>query len=271
MSFSKQGPYEIRHQELLKAVRLCGGVTQLSKLLGLKRSRVSNWINSMYMHIPYEYLLDIANITKISIERLAPGHPKNKGKLSSLEIPIENILLGSPRGLRELTEHRPILIDTSGILISGLLRLERYKASGIKRISVEPIDLEPFLFDPQEIEHVAIRFLLTERVEIALHLEQLFGSRQDPRIGIKDEKIAKIVGFSGIFLHRAKQVYFQGIVELLTALNQNRISIDKAFKIASLSKEQQLKRLESELFKNPRLTKAIQPKSTVEEHCYVQD
>jgi hypothetical protein len=61
-----------------------------------------------------------------------------------------------------------------------------------------------------------------------------------------EAKIARIVGFEDLETYRrAKEIYLQGIPELIKAVDYKKISIEEGAKIARLKKEEQHRILKS--------------------------
>ena len=238
----------------------------------MNRSQVNNWLNRRNK-ISYHHAINIAFITKISLERLAPFNPTNKiiqllDRTSPLlEIPIKNVFVKNLYCFQEIYEDRLIIIDTDGVLISGVTKFEAYKASGYKFIPVALFDLDAPL-SVRTIESIKFHFLIIERSIIGSHLEQIVGNRQGQRNdlvkpqehdkendqnnlslrsmlnevrGRKDQEIAKLLGFNSIgTCHSVKQVCLHGIPELMRALDYHQLSVAKANKFAKLPSEQQL-------------------------------
>lgn len=70
--FNDMDKYEIRHQALLEAIRICGGVVAFSKRIKVSRTRASNWLNQPEINIPYEYAVLTEDVTQVSLDRLSP-------------------------------------------------------------------------------------------------------------------------------------------------------------------------------------------------------
>ncbi len=64
--------YAIRHQALLEAIGICGGVVAFSKRIKVSRTRASNWLNQPEINIPYEYAVLTEDVTDVSLDRLSP-------------------------------------------------------------------------------------------------------------------------------------------------------------------------------------------------------
>ncbi len=276
MLFHTQDKYQIRHQALLEAIRFCGGVTTFSKLLNVFRTRVSNWLNQSETNIPYEYVLLIEELTQVSIERLSPFTEsinkmvrrwQTKGKVRSVEVLIDAITIKEPLYGGVSEEAHSIIIGTDGVLISGLSELRDYESVAKQRVSVTIVDLDSLLLEFRTIEDINIDLLTSERVAIGLRLGKLLRNYQSRRSDFgqqsqifqksvesspslcricdkvksrNDAKIAKLIGFmSKDTYYRAKKVYLQGGVDLISALDRKEISIGMAAKIAKLPMDQQ--------------------------------
>ncbi len=256
MSFDGKNKQKVRHRALLEAVRLCGGVTSFSKLLKVSRSRASNWCNRPEIEIPYEYVVLIEHLTHVSIERLSPFTEaanevirqqrsiNNKSMLINIE--LNEVLIKDHAYLRYLKRDRPMMIGTDRALISGLMQFENHKASGIRKVSVLVLDIESLLLEKRTIQDMKLDLLISEEVEIGLRLEHLLGNRQGQRNdlngfppknsmtflpmweefqGRRDVKISKTMGYSTNTYYRAKQIYLQGSIELIDAVDRKEISI----------------------------------------------
>lgn len=266
-----------QRQELEKAIKIAGGVTALSILLGVERERVSKWRNEE-VEIPYQRRIKIAKKTGVNLDTLSPdtleeneAH-KRYNKREIIEVPIKSINV-LPNPLRDcMTDDRPIIIDTDCMLITGLAKFNAYKEAQVKRIPVIIFDFESSFLTTEPIFDIDTYFLFHERVAICLRLEQLLGNRQGQRNdllssqktdeendknstslrpildevkGRKDKKIAKLMKFcSKSTYHNAKQVFSQGSLPLINQLDQRIISIHKAFKISKSPEAEQIKCIE---------------------------
>ena len=132
---------EIQHRALLEVVRFFGSVQAYGDELGVSRARVSNWVNQGNA-MPYDKAVVTEEVAKISIDRLSPSTERaneiikrlrSNHKLLPIEISINNIFTEDPRGSYSKKNH-PIVIDSRGVLISGLEQLKEYKAAGMKKI-----------------------------------------------------------------------------------------------------------------------------------------
>jgi DNA-binding transcriptional regulator YdaS (Cro superfamily) len=265
---------KIRKAAWLEAVRFFGSEKELGIFLEVEQSAISKWINKPKRSIPYDKALAVEQKTRISIDRLSPNNPINKylnergsaNKLILSEMLIDQILITD---LPYLTFHKPdhhIIISTNGMLISGSVELQAYKATKINKIKVIILDLEGLLLGVNSIKDILSKFTTTELIAIGCSLEKLLENRQGQRndlslkqsktqinsnnlgslstiwyevTGRTDNKIAKILGLSKGSYLRAKQVYLNGSEELINALDDKQISIARAATIAKLPKDQQ--------------------------------
>jgi len=266
-----------QRQELEKAIKIAGGVTALSILLGVERERVSKWRNEE-VEIPYHYKIKIAKKTGVNLDTLSfdtleenEAH-KRYNKREIIEVPIKEITILSDPIRDCMTEDRPIIMGTDCVLITDAEKFHAYKEAQIKKIPVIVFDLESLFLATEPIFDIDTYFLFHERVAICLRLEQLLGNRQGQRNdlisfqkpdeendknstalrpildevkGRKDKKIAKLMKFhSKSTYHNAKQVFLQGALSLINQLDQKIISIHKAFRIFKSAEAEQIKCIE---------------------------
>ena len=280
MFFNDKEKYEIRHRALLEAIRFCGGVAAFSRRIKVGRSRASNWLNQPEIKIPYEYVVLTEDVTQVSIERLSPfTEAANKAirrlrqidKLSTLELPLNEIQLGNTFYPDYCKVKQSIIVSTDRVLISGLTELKTQKANGLKKVSVIVLDLKSLILEMRSLQSIGVELLPSERLAIGLHLEPLLGKTRgyrsdlkkgdthkplsnndsqlcricDEMTGRKDSKIAQIVGLtSKDTYNRVKQVYLHGIPALLQVLDEKHISIAMAAKVAKLTMSDQVAYLE---------------------------
>ena len=266
-----------QRQELEKAIKIAGGVKALSLLLGSKRECASKWRNEE-VEIPYQRRIKIAKKTGVNLDALSPdtleeneAHKRYK-KREIIEVPIKEITVLSDPIRDCMTEDRPPIMGTDCILITGAKKFHAYKAAGIKKVPVIVFDFESLFLATKPIFDIDIYFLFNEQVAICLRLEQLLGNRQGQRndllssqktdeendknstplrpildevTGRKDKKIAKLMKFnSKSTYHNAKQVFSQGSLSLINQLDQQIISIHKAFKMSKSPEAEQNKCIE---------------------------
>lgn len=264
MFLDRENKQKIRHQALLEAIRLCGGVTAFSKCLKVNRSRASNWCNRPEIEIPYEYAVLIAHITQVSIARLSPFTKTTNEVIKQLryghqsqlvKIALNEILAEASCNLRRLKRDRPMIIGTDRVLISGLLQFEHCRALGNRQSLVMVLDLESLLLGQKMLQDMQLDLLTSEEIEIGLSLERLLGSFQGQKRdftknntaffpmrggfkGCTDIRIAQMIGYSTNTYYRAKQVYLQGSVELIGAVDRKEISV--AVAVEKLNKTKSL-------------------------------
>lgn len=262
---------KIVERALLASIRLYNGIKNLviavnefkqselgeeilEKKHKLTESRMQNYLNRKD-NIPFDDAIPLSYVTKISIKCFTPGNPMNKmvdkmlamlNKNSPLlKLPIESILTENPECLGVIKEERPVIIGADSVVIAGSERVEVYKASRIEYILVACIDLESLYLGTQTIENIGGRFLDIELGAMGLRIEHLIrmgewcqGFRVKGRI---EDYIAKILGFgSRKTYRRIKKICLQGNFELIQAVNEKRIAIKAAAKIARLPIAEQL-------------------------------
>ena len=227
---------EMRRRAVLEAIRFCGGVVAFSNRLNINRSRASNWVNQPGINIPYEYVILTEDLTQVSIERLSPftedankvvRRLRDPGKTPAMTVAFKEIIIGKHPYYRCQTLKRPIIVGTDRVLISGLAQIEAYKKRGLQKIQIIVLDLVALTLGIRSLQDFKVDFLVSERVAIGVRLEYLQGV---------NEKQAGILGFSDQNTYRlAKQIYFQGISNLISLVDEKQISIDEAGSIATLT------------------------------------
>lgn len=271
MSIGSVNKYEMRRRALLEAIRFCGGVTAYSKCLKISDTRAGNWVNRPEIEIPYEYAVLTEEITQVSIERLSPftesankviRRLRSRETLPPINVELSEIYVGEQPYLKSQDPNRPIIVGTDGVLISGLMQIEMYKAARAKKVRVMRLDLEVLLIEKRSIQEMKVDLLISERIAIGMRLEQLLGNNQGQRNDLKHPRksinengiqpcrkcdevnrerggnIAYIVGLpSRDAYYRARSVYESGNLELINLLDQNRISISMAAKKANPIKD----------------------------------
>jgi hypothetical protein len=263
MPLDKGNKYEIRHRALLEAVRICGGVTAYSKRINVSRSRASNWVNQAEIEIPYEFVILTEDATQVSIERLSPyteaankiiRRLRTKDKHSLISLELNSILIGEQHYIECVSTERPIIIGTDRVLINGLAQIEAKRLLGLRRVQVTILDLEALVLEKRSLKETSVDLLISEKIAIGLRLEQLLGNHQGKRndiaksqqtikknidgnplcpiwdkVGRVDSYISYLVGLSSKnTYHRAKQVCLQGNLELIRAMDSEKISIAMA-------------------------------------------
>lgn len=274
MSFGIENKIEIRHRALLEAVRFCGGVTAYSQQIKVNRSRASNWINQPEIEIPYEYVVLTEDITRVSVERLSPfteaanklvRRLRSNDVMLPVSILLSEVLMGDHFYLKWQRPDRPILIGTDGVLISGLIQIEKLRALGIKKTQAIIIDLEALLLETRCIQDMNLKLFISEQVAIGLRMEKMLGNRKGQKnnrkninlsdknvdknfashsigdkVGRVDSYIARLMDIGKGTYHRAREVYLKGNLELISAMDLKEISIAKAAKKIEMEKNSQL-------------------------------
>ncbi len=152
--------------------------------------------------------------------------------------------------------HQPIGIDKNGNLIFGHRRFEAARYLRWETIIARIIDTDPL---QAEYDENVMRkdFTPSERVAIGRAIEEKLGSRQGQRTDIAPpepvqnfaqvepgqktrELAAKVAGYGNAETYRqAKNVVDRGTRELVTAMDQQEISVSAAAKIAKLPQPEQ--------------------------------
>ena len=244
----KQHYINIRAVALMEAVRLYGSEKNLALKLNITQSTISKWIKDPTITIPYELALKIEQVTGISIERLIPNQPAINAYLKERtfttlllrKIATNKIITTNSVSLPFLQPNRFIIIGTDGVLISGLKMLNNYRE---KTIPALVLDLAAIISKTLSLENLIHKLLISERIAIALRLEQLIDSRQGQKnsnhssnkfsgsyqiTGTTITFIANIMQLSSTTYIRAKQVYLSYNKYLIKAVDSKAISINKA-------------------------------------------
>lgn len=243
---------------------LLGSTAALNRMLKLHPRRVSKWFKNPKI-VPYEYAIKTALLTNVSLDRLSPFtqdiNEFFKNPVFNFELSLEPVSVSTLPYLKDDDSNRLMIVDSHRQLISGFAQKKLYKTRGIKKTQVIVVDIEALWLELKTLDDIYPYFLISDRVAIGLYLEQILGSHQGQRtdlgygtqknnqsdveccskwdevVGRKDEKIARLLGFSSkTTYHRAKQVYLQGNLELIRALDKGELSIAKAAKHADFLK-----------------------------------
>lgn len=141
---------------------------------------------------------------------------------------------------------RPILVSTTGELINGKYRLKAYELLGHTHISTLVISLHELTKAKDAATQLIKNFTISERISIGIACARLLGHRQGQRNDLlrrnSDEvKVQKItrtiiaehIGFhNGETYRQAKKVVQNGICALISAMDEEKISISAAGQIA---------------------------------------
>lgn len=238
---------ERRTSALLEAAKLCGSQKNLGLKIKVKQSTINKWINNPHIKIPYEIALLIEKFTNISINDLVP-HQKEVNTyiesrayntLNLLDIAKSAISTSNSLSLPFLQPNRFIITGTDGVLIAGLAILQRSVASTVPALV---LDLISIIKKYQSIDGIINQLLISERIAIALRLEQIIGSRrgqinQDKKIiGRTATFAANISNFSKNTYIRGKQIYLSHSEQLINAIDYNQISISAALRLLIAAK-----------------------------------
>ena len=264
---------------LLKAVGIIGSRKKLAKQIGCTIHVLKKWINDN-IHVPLQYALEIERVTEgqVTWQEVSPhlrhyathwsfSFSKQSSTLAlftkiqlslSCIIPVDTIPtpVGEIHALYEdIKAHglqRAIGIDAENHVIFGKKRLQIYQMLGKKTIDCWRISLVECIKHPNEPNDLHKNFIFSERVDIALALEKLIGTRQRQPIhhaleqqiihiqGRTSQCIASLLGFGHYKTYwEAKKIYLNGSRVLIAALDRKQLSIYKAFALISLSEVEQ--------------------------------
>lgn len=274
-----------------KAIYNLGSVKRMAKKLGIHREHIYAWIKGV-SKIPLEYALQIEYLTggEINWKDLVPFHIVQRLKHLTLRLPqfdlppcelvyvaIERIkfqIYAPDMAYQDqsipLHKQRPICLDEENTLIFGGKNFYLYKSHAKKTIPAWRISLADLANGYYSSELFVKNFLVSERVEIGIALENFLGTRQGYRsdlekiknqtIAIKRKKImpktmqksslmnedaqviqkkriplrqliAQRLGFGSHFTYQnAKKIKNFGELTLLGEVDQQKISISKAAK-----------------------------------------
>ena len=250
-----------RTTALHEAVRLSGSATNLCLEIKIKSSSLSKWISHPAINIAYDLALMIEKKIGIGIERLMP-HKKELNTyleeriLNSCmlrEIPKNVIITTNSISLQFLQSNRFIIIGTDGVLISGLEMFNNHSGDKIRALILNLISI---INKTRSLEAILYKLSISERIAIGLRLEQLIGNRQGQRAtnntinsehkdiwyqvnGRTAAYIATLIGFSKDTYIRGKQVYLSKDQELINAVDNKIMSINKAAKLIRLNNKNQ--------------------------------
>jgi hypothetical protein len=307
--YDHENEKDVAHRNLIKVTAFLGGITKTVKILNtvlreegdsyeLTVSTYNNWLNR-----GDEFQLKIATIlSSVSGFGLHSLVPTLKGSNSCtiiifqrkrcFEIPIAKVRCNNPHALRDIAEERPVIVDEDFVLISGLARVERYKAKGLKRIPVQVIDLGGLFANPEQSFYALLGYSKQERIAMICRFEQMIQEMQDwireqkkaeknPKDALydcpnwdnfqssenKEEIIAKLFGFKEKDLvYHAKELCLNATPGVLDAFEQDLISVYQAAELAQLPAEQQLEHLEA-YFSRCHAKRAVSFKTLREEYA----
>lgn len=260
---------------LLRAIKIRGSRQKIIKELDITGQRLNSWLNGgVCMSYEYAIALEYLTFGQVTAAELAPKGAKILKKLKinlssyipwlrQEQVSISSIPLPSHHhDFEEVTKLaedikkqgllRPILMDVNHTLICGSQRLRAYQLLKKSTILVVIISLEALLKDPEAGYPLKKYFTLSELAAIGIALEGIMGKRQGQRndlslrldldevIGRTDQLIAQVLKFGNKDSYRqTKKVIQAGIRRLMTAMDEEKISISAAAEIAALSRIEQ--------------------------------
>lgn len=280
MSFGDTDKKSIQDRSLRKAIRFYENITNLAKSLKTHHSSITKVLNES-RKLSLKHALKIERETRIDLECLSPFTEEENKLIKSrdrwlqnpfIEIEVQKILIHPTLEVYDTDPERPIIINTDGILISGLLQLEQHKAKYCKKISVIVVDLEGLWLEIKTLEDFNFKFVDSERFKMGRWYEKEIGNCSGFRsdlisqsltenlentaqplpargevIGRKDIKIARILGYSTNNYYRLKQVYLYKDRSLMQAVDLKQTTIGEAAELVEDSKPKKHPRIQSNL------------------------
>ena len=270
----------LKERSYFRAIHLYKTQAALAEKMGVKADVIYKFLE--LKKVPLELAEAFQDATGIDrccflgrdLKNNSEKQEKNTKKRLLIEITCAQIDVSAFKKQRVIAApEREIIIDSDAVLISGSERLERYKAEMKTKVCVLMLDLESIFFGRQNLKDIPYRFLLTELFDIGLRFEQWMGHHPGARhdlgpnrrrkgvslcpaldevIGRKDSHIAKILGLgSKSTYHNLKTVCRKGVLELMQALNEGKIAIEAAARIAVHPQAQQFEQLQAYLHRSP--------------------
>ncbi len=280
MSMNQIDQQALKERSYFKAIHLCGTQAALAEKMGVKPDVIYKFLK--LKKVPGELAEAFQDATGIDrrcflgrdLKDDSEKQQKKTKKSLLIEIPFAQIDVSTFKSRRAIAgPERDIIIDSDAVFISGSERFERYKADMKTMVSVLILDLESLFLERQSLKDIPYPFLLTELIEIGLRFEEWIGHHPGARhdlgpnrrrkgmspcpaldevIGRKDSHIAKILGFgSKSTYHNLKTVYRKGVLELMQPLNEGKIAIETAARMAVHPQAQQFEKLQTHLHRLP--------------------
>lgn len=260
---------------LKKTISIAGSINKLAKHLGISRLTISAWLNRN-IRIRLEYAIQIHWYTKGEVdwsELVTPNVTRilkrcsftvhNNTEFETIHLSLSRIkylhknyscdVINSL--LENIKQHglqNPICIDAENNLIFGTKRLKVYELLGKKTITTYRLSLPELLNGKYNTEEFCKLFSISDRIAIALALENFVGTRKGQRTDLKpsqnfdevkgrtDTVIAKLIGFGNRqTYHQAKKVIQSGNQKLIDALDKSQFTISVAVTLLKLSQEEQ--------------------------------
>jgi len=256
---------------LLRATRMFGSCAELALLIGVSPQTLDNWLNKpINVPLPYAMAIEAATKKRVSWKELVTREVKEvlehanallTGEASYFipyeEIAINKITLSTNSMTYSSHENdRPICIDENKTLIYGEETLCFYRENGKKKIPVRRLSLFHLAQGNYQAHYLKNIFTLAELTMIGIRVEKFLGERRGRRNvqnsalihfekGIKTRKfLAKYLGFGSHFTYQQAKILLQyGCPELINQVNQKKMAVSKAARLAKLSHEEQLKQL----------------------------
>ena len=270
---------QIHSKTWTKVIQKSGNEKAYAKSIGRAQSTVNERRNNPARRMLTKDLLNTAMSTGFSIETLNPCFPEDNEamrtfqrgfkQLHAREMSLNEIIIENIPYRSEFKENDRILVDNHNVLIVGRGQIEAHKKNSQNKVKVFVVDIAALIFELLSIEQMS-DFSKSERIAIGYRIKQLIGSRKGKHtqlvnlkpekieinvenqakdetvryqvewIGKTNEHLADLLGFSGKnTYYRTEQIFNHGTQVLMDTLDQGIISIDKAFNVCKLPKDEQ--------------------------------
>ena len=271
--------HEMKKRALLEAINFLGSTAKFARRIGTNRSQINNWLNREsdipYQYAILTEEITGVSMERLVPNEVAANKVmrdrNNNRKMKTMEIPIckiANTPTTTGQMLLSKVENcdlaQPVIVGSDLDLIAGFNRVAVYKYLGHDKISAVIVDIEAIILGMRSVTDIQDLILTSDQVAIATAIENHLGKHQGQRndltsncnkksnisgqlfltcdqVGDKTSYIpAKLAGFtSKDAYYRAKRVVVRGIPELIKAMNDKKVSISRAAKVAKLSIAQQ--------------------------------
>jgi len=273
MTWTDSDKRDIQKHGFLQAVNRVGSQAALAALVGISGKRINHYINRGDQP-NLAVCLIIEEETGVSIERLSP-YTERANHIVRQKMGAVKPLLPSQslppiiidESLSQLGAsshpHRPVIIDTQGILIVGYGR----QPSAHCHPNTHPmapliLDLDALLLKMRTLSEFSDSLLISERGAIAIRLAAYLGHEQGQRTDLAPKErsknhrgchlfshrekvpgrteviVAQIVGpWRKDTFYRVKQVLSHGCTELIDAMDNRELTISAAAKLTQNSND----------------------------------
>jgi transcriptional regulator with XRE-family HTH domain len=268
-----------KKEHLKEAIMLIGGVTPTSKVLGVPRTTVNDWVNVENRETPYPRLIDISHFSGKHLDLLEPEEKLTNQRIFMLNNPLfrptklSEIMVKDLPYLKHYHAQRLMILNVNRDLVSGLGQKQDLDKKGVKMMSAIVLNVDALWSGEVSLKDLPCYLLVSEKIAIGLYLEDRLGKIQGKRNDILQkklkndeksgslveasrqvkyrksrnktvEKIASILGMSDWKYRAAKKVYLQGIPQLIDAVDYDHISINRAATIIDVSMDTDFESIE---------------------------